>query len=179
MTRLQFFLIVFVSSFVYYTVPGYLFPTISYISIACYIWKNSILAQQIGSGYSGFGIGAFGLDWSTVAGFLGTPLATPAFSIFNTLVGFVITLYVAYPILYYFNVYESRRFPILSSKTFDSNGQPYNISRILNSTSFDLDIPAYEGYSKLYLSGFFAITYGMSFASLTATISHVVLFNGQ
>ncbi|CAN1351323.1 Oligopeptide transporter 8 [Linum perenne] len=39
--------------------------------------KDSITAQQIGSGLNGLGVGSFGLDWSTVAGFLGSPLATP------------------------------------------------------------------------------------------------------
>ncbi|KAH0997824.1 hypothetical protein GBA52_021688 [Prunus armeniaca] len=37
----------------------------------------------------------------------------------------------------------------------------------------------YNGYSKLYLSTFFAFTYGLSFATLTATISHVALFHGR
>ncbi|KAK7840336.1 oligopeptide transporter 1 [Quercus suber] len=34
-------------------------------------------------------------------------------------------------------------------------------------------------YSKLYLSVFFAFTYGLSFATLTATLTHVALFNGK
>ena len=73
MTRLQFFLIVFIASFAYYIVPNYLFPSISAISFICLIFKNSVTAQQIGSGVYGLGIGSFGLDWSTVAGFLGSP----------------------------------------------------------------------------------------------------------
>ncbi|KAE8666446.1 Oligopeptide transporter 5 [Hibiscus syriacus] len=47
--------------------------------------KNSIPIQQIGSGLNGFGIGSFGLDWATVAVFLGSPLATPFFAIFMRL----------------------------------------------------------------------------------------------
>ncbi|KAA0059547.1 oligopeptide transporter 5-like [Cucumis melo var. makuwa] len=71
-TRLQFFLLIFISSFSYYLIPSYLFPSISCISIACLIWKDSIFAQQIGSGFYGLGIGSFGIDWSTVAAFLGS-----------------------------------------------------------------------------------------------------------
>nr|GEX63099.1 oligopeptide transporter 1 [Tanacetum cinerariifolium] len=41
---------------------------------------DSFKAQQIGSGLKGYGIGAFGLDWATVASFLGSPLATPGFA---------------------------------------------------------------------------------------------------
>lgn len=179
LTKLQFFVIISVSSFAYYIIPGYLFPSISTISVICLVWKDSIVAQQFGSGLHGLGIGSFGLDWSTVAGFLGSPLATPAFAIINILVGFFLIVYVALPLLYYNNIYNARRFPMISSNTYDYSGKIYDINRILDRKAFTLDIPAYENYSKLYLSTFFAFTYGLSFASLMATISHVALFTGR
>ncbi|XP_031375493.1 oligopeptide transporter 1-like [Punica granatum] len=178
-TRLQFFLLVFVSSFAYYIVPAYLFPTISTISLVCLLWKDSIMAQQIGSGLHGLGLGSFGLDWSTVVGFLGSPLAFPAFAIINTFVGFVLLVYVVLPLLYWNNVYDAQKFPIISSHTFDNRGHIYDISRILNHQTFDINQVAYDRYSKLYLSVFFALIYGLSFASLAATISHVALFHGE
>ena len=176
-TRLQFFVLIFICSFAYYIVPGYFFPSISAISVVCLIWKNSVTAQQIGSGL--FGLGAFGLDWSTVAGFLGSPLATPGFAIVNILVGFVFFFYVVTPILYWSNAYDARKFPLISSHTFDSMGKTYNISRVLDETTFTLDQEGYNNYSKLYLSILFALNYGLSFVVLTATISHVVLFHGK
>ncbi|CAK9321750.1 unnamed protein product [Citrullus colocynthis] len=178
-TRLQFFLLIFISSFSYYLIPSYLFPSITCISIACLIWKDSIIAQQIGSGFYGLGIGSFGIDWSTVASFLGSPLATPGFAIINILVGFFLIVYVMLPIAYWSNAFEAKRFPFISSHTFDSLGNPYNISRVLNIKTFDLDQVGYDNYSKLYLSVFFAFSYGLSFATLTATISHVALFHGK
>lgn len=179
LTRLQFFLMVFVSSFAYYLIPSYLFPSIASLSFICWIWKDSVTAQQIGSGLHGLGLGSFGFDWSTVAGFLGSPLAYPAFSIVNTLAGFFVFTYIVIPIAYWTNSFEAKRFPLFSSKTFDSTGHKYNITRILNEETFDLDIPSYNGYSKLYLSIFFAFAYGLSFATLASAISHVVLFNGK
>ncbi|KAK7320299.1 hypothetical protein VNO77_29643 [Canavalia gladiata] len=178
-TRLQFFFLVFVSSFAYYIVPGYLFGAISTISFVCYIWKDSILAQQIGSGVHGLGIGSFGIDWNTVAGFLGSPLAVPGFAIINILVGFVLFLYVLIPVAYWNNIYDAKKFPLISSHSFDSTGADYNVTRILNAESFDIDMDSYNNYSKLYLSITFAYEYGLSFATLTATISHVVLFHGK
>ncbi|XP_024156239.1 oligopeptide transporter 1 [Rosa chinensis] len=178
-TRLQFFFLVFICSFAYYIVPAYLFPSISTISIVCLIWKNSITAQQIGSGVRGLGIGSFGLDWSTVASFLGSPLATPGFANINFLLGFVLIVYIAAPIAYWNNAYGFQRFPLISSHTFDAMGNTYNISRILNQKSFDINMSEYNSYSKVHLSTFFAINYGLSFASLTATISHVALFYGK
>ncbi|CAM8985294.1 unnamed protein product [Rhodiola kirilowii] len=177
-TRLQFFFMIFAASFAYYIFPGYFIPTISFISIACHIWKNSVTAHQIGSGVYGLGIGSFGLDWSTVAGYLGTPLATPAFAIFNLLAGFVLVVYIILPIAYWSNTYDAKKFPIITSHTFDYTGQEYNVSRVLNHKTFALDEAGYNSYSKLHLSVFFAFTYGLSFATLTATISHVALFHG-
>ncbi|EOY11965.1 Oligopeptide transporter 5 [Theobroma cacao] len=178
-TRLQFFIIIFISSFAYYIVPGYLFQSISAVSFVCWIWKDSIVVQQIGSGLNGFGIGSFGLDWSTVAAFLGSPLATPLFAIINILFGFILFLYVLTPIAYWSNSFQARRFPLISSHTFDAAGQTYNITRILNQKTFDINLPEYNNYSKLYLSVTFAFLYGLSFATLMATISHVALFEGK
>ncbi|KAJ6314463.1 hypothetical protein OIU78_018025 [Salix suchowensis] len=179
LTRLQFFAIVFVASFAYYIVPGHFFPSLSALSLVCWIWKRSITAQQIGSGLKGLGIGSFGLDWATVASFLGSPLAYPFFSIANTMVGFILFMYVLVPVAYWSNFREAKRFPIFSSHTFDEDGQTFNITRVLNEKTFDLNLSEYENYSKLYLSIFFAFMYGLSFASLTATLTHVALFDGK
>ena len=178
-TRLQFFLLVFVASFAYYIIPSYFFPSITAVSFVCLIWKNSVTAQQIGSGNQGLGIGSFGLDWSTVAGFLGSPLPIPLFAILNTMAGFVLFFYIMNPIAYWSNAYDAKKFPIFSSHTFDSTGAKYNISRILNDKTFDIDMDSYNNYSKLHLSVFFAVGYSLSFATLTATISHVFLFHGK
>ncbi|XP_057438703.1 oligopeptide transporter 5-like [Lotus japonicus] len=177
-TRLQFFFLVFAASFAYYIVPGYLFQALSAISIFCLIWKDSVTAQQIGSGMKGLGVGSFALDWNTVAGFLGSPLAVPGFAILNTLAGSVLHLYVVIPLAYWSNMYDAKKFPLISSHTFDSTGATYNVNRILNTKTFDIDMDSYNNYSKTYLSITFAFDYGLSFATLTSTISHVVLFHG-
>ncbi|XAR53888.1 hypothetical protein NMG60_11022605 [Bertholletia excelsa] len=179
LTRLQFFIIVLVSSFSYYIVPNYLFPSITALSFVCWIWKDSVTAQIIGSGLRGLGVGSFALDWSTVAGFLGSPLATPGFAIINILVGYILILYVLIPIAYWTNAYEAKKFPIFSSHVFDKDGQAYDVTRVLNQTTFKFNQQEYESYSKINLSIFFAYTYGLSFAILAATISHVTLFHGR
>ncbi|XP_058112758.1 oligopeptide transporter 1-like [Magnolia sinica] len=178
-TRLQFFLMVLITSFAYYIIPNYLFPSITALSFICWIWKDSITAQQIGSGLHGLGIGSFGFDWSTVAGFLGSPLATPAFAIVNIMVGFFFYAYVLIPFAYWTNLFEAKRFPIFSSHGFDANGQTYNTSRVLDEKNFKFDSQGYESYSKIHLSIFFVFAYGLNFATLTATLSHVALFHGR
>eukprot|EP00252_Welwitschia_mirabilis_P001107 TRINITY_DN1105_c0_g1_i2.p1 TRINITY_DN1105_c0_g1~~TRINITY_DN1105_c0_g1_i2.p1 ORF type:complete len:504 (-),score=21.47 TRINITY_DN1105_c0_g1_i2:447-1958(-) len=148
------------------------------LSWICWIFPNSVLAQQLGSGLSGLGIGAIGLDWSTVSSYLGSPLATPWFAIANVAAGFVLVMYIITPLAYWFNIYNARQFPIFSDSLFTSTGQTYNISKIIDS-NFHLDINAYEKYGPLHLSTFFAFTYGVGFAALTATVMHVFLFHGK
>lgn len=179
LTRLQFFIVVLVSSFSYYIIPNYLFPSITALSFVCWIWKDSVTAQQIGSGLHGIGLGSFALDWSTVAAFLGSPLATPGFAIVNILVGFILVVYVVLPIAYWNNFYDAKRFPIISSHVFDANGNPYNTSAVLIEKTFEFNQQGYDSYSKVHLSIFFALVYGLSFATLAATISHVALFHGR
>ncbi|KAG6482994.1 hypothetical protein ZIOFF_059634 [Zingiber officinale] len=178
LTRNQFFTVAFLCSFAYYILPGYLFSMLTSLSWVCWVFPRSILAQQLGSGLYGLGLGAVGLDWSTVSSYLGSPLASPWFATANVAVGFMLIMNVITPIGYWLDFYKARSFPIFSDGLFASTGQNYNISGIID-PNFHLDIDAYEKNGPLYLSTFFAVTYGVSFASLTAIISHVLLFHGR
>ncbi|XP_019709281.1 oligopeptide transporter 7 [Elaeis guineensis] len=178
LTRNQFFLIAFICSFAYYVFPGYLFKMLTSLSWICWIFPNSILAHQLGSGMKGLGIAAIGLDWSSVCAYLGSPLASPWFATANIAVGFFLLMYVVAPIAYWLDVYHAKTFPIFSDGLFTSSGQKYNISTIINS-NFQFDAGAYEKQGPLYLSTFFTMTYGFGFASLSATVVHVLLFHGR
>jgi hypothetical protein len=74
---------------------------------------------------------------------------------------------------------------------YDNTGAQYNVSRILTPQA-TLDEEAYRQYSPLFLSyavvslrffqrlieysASFAVAYGMSFASITATLVHAALY---
>ncbi|KAM7525932.1 hypothetical protein LguiA_015834 [Lonicera macranthoides] len=178
LTRTQFFLIAFICSFAYYVFPGYLFQMLISLSWICWIFPKSILAQQLGSGLYGLGIGTLGLDWSTISSYLGSPLASPWFATANVAVGYVLVMYVLTPVTYWLNVYKAKNFPIYSDDLFTESGQEYNITSIIDS-NFHLDTAAYEQEGPLYLSTFFAMTYGVGFAALSATVVHVALFHGR
>ncbi|XP_074268234.1 oligopeptide transporter 7-like isoform X4 [Silene latifolia] len=177
-TRTQFFLVAFVCSFAYYIFPGYLFQMLTSLSWICWSFPRSVIAQQLGSGLHGLGIAAFGLDWSTISAYLGSPLASPWFATANVAVGFAIVMYVFTPIFYWLNVYKAKTFPIFSQKLFTVTGSVYNITAILDS-NFHINEEAYEKQGHLYLSTFFATFYGVGFAALSATIVHVALFHGS
>ncbi|XP_004502063.1 oligopeptide transporter 7-like [Cicer arietinum] len=178
LTRSQFFVIAFFCSFAYYVFPGYIFQMLTSLSWICWIFPNSVLAHQLGSGLNGLGIGAIGLDWSAISAYLGSPLASPWFATANVAAGFVFVMYILTPLCYWFNIYNAKTFPIFSNKLFTSKGHVYNITDIIDS-NFHLDHAAYERQGRLYLSTFFAMTYGVGFAALTATIVHVALFHGR
>ncbi|XP_059446388.1 oligopeptide transporter 4-like [Corylus avellana] len=179
MSRGKFFVIALICSFAWYTVPGYLFSTLTNISWVCWAFSKSVTAQQLGSGMQGLGLGALTLDWAAVASFLFSPVISPFFSIVNIFVGYVLILYIAIPIAYWgFDLYSASRFPIFSSDLFTSQGQPYNISAIVND-KFELDLAKYEEQGPIHLSMFFALTYGFGFATVAATLTHVAFFNGS
>ncbi|XP_019182413.1 PREDICTED: oligopeptide transporter 7-like isoform X1 [Ipomoea nil] len=177
LTRNQFFLMAFICSFGYYVFPGYIFPMLSSISWLCWLYPRSVLAQQLGSGLKGLGIGAVGLDWSSISSYIGSPLVSPWFATVNVAIGYVLILYVVTPVMYWNNVYKAKNFPIFSDGLFKSNGEEYNISGIIDQ-DFHIDMEAYEQEGHLYLSTIFTMTYAFSFACFVATIVHVALFHG-
>ena len=63
----------------------------------------------------------------------------------------------------------------MSSQSFDNTGKPYNVSKVINAdSSFNLE--AYRAYSPLFLPASFAISYGLNFAAITATLVHTFLY---
>lgn len=179
MSRGKFFAVALICSFVWYIVPGYFMAALSMFSWVCWVFPNSVTAQQLGSGMNGLGLGALSFDWTVVASYLGSPLITPFFAIANVIVGYVLYIYIVMPIAYWgFNIYGAKRFPIFSSELFDATGQSYEVTDLVNK-HFELDIQAYEKKGPIYLSGFFAISYGLGFAAVVATLSHVFLFNSK
>lgn len=79
------------------------------------------------------------------------------------------------PALYFSNVWYAQYLPMLSSHSFDNTGARYNVTQILTPAN-TLDQAKYEAYSPLFLPIVFAISYGISFAAVTATLSHAFLY---
>ncbi|KAJ7959385.1 oligopeptide transporter 7-like [Quillaja saponaria] len=176
-TRPQFSLLVLICAFAYYVLPGCLLYMLTSLSWVCWTAPKSILGQQLGSGMKGLGISSLGIDWSTISSYLGSPLASPWFATANVAVGFFFVMYVMTPITYWKNAYNAKTFPIFSNKLFMTNGSKYDILSILDS-NFHLDHGSYSKNGPVNLSTFLAMTYGLGFATLAATMVHVLLFNG-
>ncbi|PAV19981.1 OPT oligopeptide transporter [Pyrrhoderma noxium] len=123
---------------------------------------------------SGLGMSILTFDWAQIA-YIGSPLATPWWAAANITVGFVIFYWILTPILYFKNVWNSQYMPIMSRMSYDNQGNFYDVQRILTPDA-TLDVDAYKSYSPLYLPTAFAVSYGLSFASITATIMHTILY---
>ncbi|KAJ2272336.1 hypothetical protein J3F81_003096, partial [Coemansia sp. RSA 371] len=77
MSRTKMFWICFIGSFLWYFVPNFLIPALSYIALLCYMAPNNVIANQLGDSYNGLGILNFTLDWSTISSNMGSPIAYP------------------------------------------------------------------------------------------------------
>ncbi|KAG0199499.1 hypothetical protein BGX28_007257 [Mortierella sp. GBA30] len=175
MSRMTYFLLVTLGSFLWYWFPGFIFPTVGMISWICWINPNNIILAQL-TGSNGLGIGTIALDWSAASYYV-TPLVTPWFAQVNILIGFVLIAYIMVPWAYYTDLWGSKKYPILSAALYREDGTAYNKSLIL--TDGILDPQKYIDYGPMRMDSFFALTYGVGFAGLTATVVHVILYNGR
>ncbi|KAF9974446.1 hypothetical protein BGZ73_002131 [Actinomortierella ambigua] len=158
-----------------YWFPNYIFPTLTALSVLCWIKPDNIVLAQL-TGSNGLGIGTLSLDWATSTSAL-APLVTPWWAQVNILIGFIIVAWIIAPVAYYANLWNSKSFPILTAELFREDGSPYDKEMVMTNNVLDLD--KYKAYGPLKMDSFFALTYGIGFAGLTATLTHVILYHGE
>jgi OPT family oligopeptide transporter len=151
-----------------------LFTALSVFNWVCWIAPHNSTVNSLFGYSSGLGMSILTFDWAQIAYNL-SPLATPWWAQANVLVGFVLFFWIITPALYFTNTWYAQYLPILSSHAFDNTGQIYNVTQILTSRN-TLDQAKYEAYSPLFLPTVFAISYGLSFASVCATLSHAFFY---
>lgn len=174
MPMMRYFGLLSLAMFIYHWLPGFVFPTLGALSVLCWIKPtNTVLSQLTGS--NGLGIGTIALDWSLISYI--QPLTTPLFAQFNILIGLVLTAYIATPMLYYADVWGSKKFPIATPWLYRVNGSMFQVADVhINGT---LDETAYTTQGPLRLSAMMLLSYTLGFASLAATVVHVPLYHGK
>ncbi|KAJ7644816.1 OPT oligopeptide transporter [Roridomyces roridus] len=172
-SREKFFFIAWAAGTLWYFVPGYLFTGLSYFSWVCWIAPDNVVVNQLFGVNSGLAMGLLTFDWTQIT-YIGSPLATPWWAEANVAGGFLFFFWFLAPILYFTNTFYAKYMVISSATSYDNTGAEYNVSRILTNKVFDRE--KYTSYSPIFLSTTFAISYGLSFASITATITHAFLF---
>ena len=172
--RGRFFLYVLIGGGIWYILPGYLFTALSFFSWVTWTAPRNHTINTLFGYSSGLGMSLITFDWNQIS-YNGSPLVIPWWAQANILVGFVIFFWIVAPALYFSNTWYAQYLPMLSSHAFDNTGVPYNITQILTPNN-TLDVTKYREYSPLFLPIVFAIAYGLSFASVTATLSHAFLY---
>lgn len=180
-SRLAFFMTVFIVGFIYYWFPGYIFTALSNFSWITWIKPNSPTINQIFGSSSGLGMlpNSIALDWNQIAGYIGSPLIPPASTICTIFFSMIVIFWAVVPAISFTNTWYGDYLPISSSGSFDNQQGTYNVTRIVDPVTLRFKKDEYEKYSPLFLSTTFAISYGLSFASILATITHTVLFHGK
>ncbi|KAJ2756231.1 hypothetical protein GGI19_001010 [Coemansia pectinata] len=177
-SRTRAFWLCFASSFVWYLLPGWIFPALSMLPLLCYIAPRSVIANQLGDGFRGLGILAVSLDWSTwSSAYTGSPIACPFPMACNMFAGFVIFMWIITPIGYYANSFKAGNLPIYSMGLFLPNGSSYNISQIM--VNKRLDHIQYRQYGPVRITFQFAARYGLTFTSLATLLVYVALYYGK
>lgn len=177
-SRLKLFNIIMGVGFLYYWLPGFLAQFLSYFGWITWIAPNNVIVNQIFGVSTGLGLFPLTFDWEQIAGYIGSPLVPPFFATGNIFVSMVVIFWIIVPALHYSNTWYGKYLPISDSSSYDRFQGSYNVSKILNS-DLTFNFAAYKEYSPLFLSTTFAMSYGLSFASITATIMHTALFHGK
>ncbi|CAA7266324.1 unnamed protein product [Cyclocybe aegerita] len=147
---------------------------LSYFSWVTWIRPENTTISQLFGYVHGMGMSVITFDWSQIA-YIGSPLATPWWAEANIFAGFVFFFWFLTPVLHFTNTWFGEYMPYASPISYDNQAKTYDVNRILTPDS-TFDLAAYKAYSPLFLSTTFAISYGLSFASITATLMHAFLY---
>lgn len=178
-SRFAFFALVFCGNFLWYFFPGYIFTALSYFAWPTWIAPNNVKVNQVFGASSGMGLFPLTFDWNQIAGYIGSPLIPPASTLMTIFASIVLIFWVVCPAVYYTNSWYSKYMPLSSSGSYDRYQASYNVSKIVDKETLTFNEKAYKEYSPLFISSTFAISYGLSFASIIATLVHTALFHGR
>lgn len=176
--RYKWFLYVALGSFCWYWVPGFIFQALSVFSFITWIRPNNVIVNQLFGGYSGISLLPITFDWTVVTGWLLSPLIPPWHAIANTMVGMVSFYWIITLAVHYAGGWYAEYLPISDNTVYDNMGLEYDVNRVLT-PEYTLDVEAYNNYSPLFLSTTFALSYGVSFATVISLLVHTALYNGK
>ncbi|KAK3832924.1 MAG: OPT family small oligopeptide transporter [Linnemannia elongata] len=175
-SRFKFFCVTATAMFLYQWIPGYIFPALSAIAWICWINPKSHTLAQLG-GPKGLGLGVVSLDWNAIVGYLGSPLVVPWWAQMNIALGFFAIAWVMVPIAYYTNLWDAKRYPIITALLYRTDGDEYKFRNVLDRETKSLSKEGYANEGPLRIATFFTLTYGIGFAGLSSMITHTWLYH--
>ncbi|KAK2601259.1 hypothetical protein N8I77_010722 [Diaporthe amygdali] len=172
-SQYRFFSAAFISMFVYFWFPDYIFTAVSLFNWIAWIAPQNFTLATITGMNKGLGFNPLPtFDWNIVTHYV-DPLVIP-FSVtvnilFGTFLGGVVIIGI-----YYTNAYNTGYLPINSNSMFNHYGKTYNVSVILDDRSW-LDEAKYQEYSPVFVSAAWICSYWFFFSVYAATISYAYL----
>jgi hypothetical protein len=176
-SRWKFFYAIWLGGFLFYFLPGLLFPALSYFNVITWFAPDNVVVANLFGVVSGLGLFPLTFDWAQIA-YIGSPLLTPFWAAMNVVGGLVIVMWIIAPIAYYSNWLYSSYMPILSAAVFDNTGRVYDVSKILTE-DFLFDKVAYQNYSRVFLPITYVLSYGVQFAGLASLLTHTACWHGR
>ncbi|KDQ12567.1 hypothetical protein BOTBODRAFT_412338 [Botryobasidium botryosum FD-172 SS1] len=173
-SRARFLVYALLGSFLWYFVPGYLFTALSCFSWVTWIAPNNVKVNQMFGYSSGLGMSVLTFDWGRIIS-SNSPLTAPWWAEANIGVGFFVSAWLLTPILYYTNTWYGKFLPMSSGASYDNQMNNYNVSRVINA-DFTFNLEGYQNYSPQFLPMSLAVSYGLAFATMTATLVHAFLY---
>ncbi|KAH7231979.1 OPT oligopeptide transporter protein-domain-containing protein [Fusarium solani] len=178
--RLRFFLWILIAAFFWEVLPECVMPILTSVSVFCLAKQDSLIFTNIFGGFNGnegLGVLSLGLDWQSISS---KPWWTPLATLTNSLVGYIICIFLFLGV-YYGNVWRAQDFPFLSQLLFSqdstsSNYVLYNQTEILNDENVLLP-SALETEGLPFFAGTYAMFLFTTNLAVTATISHLLLWN--
>jgi hypothetical protein len=153
------------------------------VSVFCLANKNSLTFTRLfggSNGNEGLGILSLSFDWQYISN--PSPLWYPLQTLFNSFVGYILCIAVFVGV-YYGNIWDAQKFPFLSQSLFNgeaSNGtsfEVFNQTAVINPEGkVDLGLVSENG-GLPYFTSTFAIYILATNLSITATFSHLLLWN--
>lgn len=180
-SRYKFFLFVFIGSFVWYWVPGFLFTGLSYFNVV--LWgpktRHNFIANTIFGTQSGLGALPISFDYTQISqAMTGSVFATPFWVSANTYASVLIFFVLILPILYFTNTWYAKYMPVISGTTYDNTQKSYNVSKIIN-PDYSINLEKYKAYSPLYVPFSYLLSYALNFAAVVSVFVHCGLYHGK
>ncbi|KAM0346295.1 hypothetical protein ACHAPU_005725 [Fusarium lateritium] len=172
-SRYRFFVYVFAGSWLWYWLPGFLFTGLSTFAFICWAAPNNIIVNNLFGMSTGLAYLPTTFDWSQIA-YNGSPLVVPFWAQANVFAGWVVVFALVTPILYYTNTWYTAYLPFSGGDIYDNTGNVFNASRVIDEHG-NFSPEDYHTYSPIYMPVTFALSYGVSFATMTCVPTYIFL----
>ncbi|KAK9431387.1 OPT oligopeptide transporter protein-domain-containing protein, partial [Lipomyces doorenjongii] len=170
-SRQKFFFTVFVTSFLYFFIPTYVFKALSTFNWITWISPNNINLAMVTGSFIGMGINPLPtFDWAVIN--YANCLVVPFFAYVNKFSGIIISGIVVM-VMYWTNYKWTGYLPINSNTIYDRNGNSYNLSKIVVGGQFNEE--KYRQYSTPYMSAGNIVGTGGLWALYTCAFTYVCI----